>query len=97
MIASVFLPVGALGQGGTGIIQLGIVAQDAGYISSAFSNVLQAAGVLVGVVMWGYAIVWLVLAIVIIFSKFPRLNFSMAWWGFTFPLGTMTQSCTNNK
>lgn len=37
--------------------------------------------------MWGYGILWIVFAVVTIAAKFPRINFSMAWWGFTFPLG----------
>lgn len=84
---SVFLPIGPLGLGGAGIIQLGVVAKDAGFISATFSNILQGAGVLIGLVMWGYAIVWLVFAVITVAFKFPRLHFSMAWWGFTFPLG----------
>jgi len=37
--------------------------------------------------MWGYALLWIVFAIVSIAARFPRIHFSMAWWGFTFPLG----------
>jgi tellurite resistance protein TehA-like permease len=41
----------------------------------------------VGLIMWGYAVLWIVFAVVTIASRFPRITFSMAWWGFTFPLG----------
>ena len=37
--------------------------------------------------MWGYGILWIIFAVVTIGMKFPRIGFSMAWWGFTFPLG----------
>lgn len=38
--------------------------------------------------MFGYGILWIVFAIVTIAAKYPNIKFSMAWWGFTFPLGT---------
>ena len=41
--------------------------------------------------MWGYAILWIVFAVITIGMKFPRIGFSMAWWGFTFPLGMFSE------
>lgn len=43
-----------------------------------------------GLIMFGYAIIWIVFAVVTIASKFPKITFSMAWWGFTFPLGSIS-------
>lgn len=88
MIVSSFLPIGPLGQGGSAIIQLGIVAKDVNWISPAFGEFLHNAGVFIGLIMWSYALLWIVFAIVSIAARFPKLKFSMAWWGFTFPLGT---------
>jgi len=82
---STFLPIGPLGQGGAGIIQLGIVAEQMNF---PYATILRGIGVFVGLMMWGYAILWLVFALVTIAFRFPRVYFSMAWWGFTFPLGT---------
>jgi tellurite resistance protein TehA-like permease len=87
VLVSVFLPLGPLGQGGAGIIQLGVIAQEIGYISTDFANVLYGAGILIALLMWGYAIVWLVFAVVQVGSRLTKLKFSIAWWGFTFPLG----------
>jgi tellurite resistance protein TehA-like permease len=84
---SCFLPIGPLGQGGAGIIQLGVVAKDINYITPEFASVLHGMCVLTGLFMWGYAVLWIVFAVVTVASKFPRLKFAMAWWGFTFPLG----------
>jgi tellurite resistance protein TehA-like permease len=83
------LPIGPLGQGSAAIIQLGIVAKDVNYISPSFAIVLHGVGVFVGLIMWGYAILWIVFAVVKIAFRFPKITFSMAWWGFTFPLGML--------
>lgn len=45
-----------------------------------------------GLVIWGYGLVWLFFALASISrSKFP---FNMGWWGFTFPLGVYSVSTT---
>ncbi|KAF1953555.1 hypothetical protein CC80DRAFT_494452 [Byssothecium circinans] len=42
-------------------------------------------GLFIGLVMWGFGIVWLFFAVAAITrSRFP---FNLGWWGFTFPLG----------
>lgn len=87
MLVSTFLPIGPLGQGGAGIIQLGIVAKEIEFISPDTASVLYGIGVFTGLIMFGYGILWLVFAVTSIASKFPKIVFSMAWWGFTFPLG----------
>ena len=69
------------------LIQLGVAARNVSFISHSFATTLHGIGVFVGLIMWGYAILWIVFAVVTIASRFPRITFSMAWWGFTFPLG----------
>ena len=43
-------------------------------------------GVLVGLALWGFALVWFVVAVIMIVVSggFP---FNMGWWGFIFPVG----------
>lgn len=43
-------------------------------------------GVLLGLLLWGFAIVWFVVSVVMIALSggFP---FNMGWWGFIFPVG----------
>lgn len=97
VIVSVFLPLGPLGQGGFGVMQLGIVAkkifpQTGTLLPSTSGETLYTLGFVVALVMWGYGLVWLFFAVVSLFrSRFP---FNMGWWGFTFPLGVYTVSTT---
>jgi tellurite resistance protein TehA-like permease len=87
-LVSALLPIGCLCQGASGIIELGVEARKAGFVSAELSTVLYGAGVLMGLIMWGYALLWMVFAVVGLAARFPNINFSMAWWGFTFPVGT---------
>ena len=57
------------------------------YVDPSFATVLYAVGVFIGLIMWAYAVLWIVLAVVTIATRFPRINFSIGWWGFIFPLG----------
>ncbi len=99
VIVSVFLPLGPLGQGGFGIMQLGKVASqvfpETHTLDVAAGNageILYVVGWLIALIMWGFGIVWLFFALASISrSKFP---FNMGWWGFTFPLGVFTVSTT---
>ncbi|GME48409.1 hypothetical protein MMC08_009084 [Neofusicoccum parvum] len=99
VIVSVFLPLGPLGQGGFGIMQLGKVAKEIFPITGSLGDkdmalnsgdILYVCGWLMAVIMWGFGLVWLFFALATISrSKFP---FNMGWWGFTFPLGVYTVS-----
>ena len=99
VIVSVFLPLGPLGQGGFGIMQLGKVAMDifpkTGTLQSTTTNsgeILYIVGWMAATIMWGFGLVWFFFAAASITrSKFP---FNMGWWGFTFPLGVFTTSTT---
>lgn len=100
VIVSVFLPLGPLGQGSFGIMQLGKEAMRVFPLTNSLPTnastltgpVLYIFGFIVGIIMWGFALVWLSFALASITrSKFP---FNMGWWGFTFPLGVFTVSTT---
>lgn len=100
VIVSVFLPLGPLGQGGFGIMQLGKVARlvlpkipgSLGGLEGLAGNDLYVFGFVCAIIMWGYGLVWLFFAVASITrSKFP---FNMGWWAFTFPLGVYCVSTT---
>jgi tellurite resistance protein TehA-like permease len=99
VIVSVFLPLGPLGQGGFGVMQLGKAALQIFPKTNTLNNVtgnagdvLYVVGWLMALIMWGFGLVWLFFALASISrSKFP---FNMGWWGFTFPMGVFTVSTT---
>ncbi|KAH8725831.1 voltage-dependent anion channel [Phaeosphaeriaceae sp. PMI808] len=93
-IVSVFLPLGPMGQGGYGIMQLGIMAAksfpEMKTLHPIAGEMLYVVGWLVALVLWGFGLVWLFFAIASISrSKFP---FNMGWWGFTFPIGVFAMA-----
>lgn len=98
VLVSVFLPLGPLGQGSFGIMQLGKDAlalfERNSYIPAApmAGQILYVAGILIAFVMWGFGLVWLFFAFATISRmKFP---FNLGWWGFTFPLGVFSVATT---
>lgn len=99
VVVSSFLPLGPLGQGGFGIMQLGKVAmtvfpkQNTLPAATSSGDVLYILGFLIGLIMWGFGLVWLGFAIATI-TRSKRFPFNMGWWGFTFPLGVYTVCTT---
>ncbi|GIZ48306.1 hypothetical protein CKM354_001137300 [Cercospora kikuchii] len=97
VIVSCCLPLGPLGQGAFGIMQLGKVAKKVMPVTTTLEveiagDILYTLGWGLALVMWGYALVWMFFAVSsIVRSKLP---FNMGWWGFTFPLGVFTTATT---
>ncbi|SFJ09672.1 Voltage-dependent anion channel [Amycolatopsis sacchari] len=81
---TVWIVLGPLGQSITAANLLGGVAP--------FGAAGRWLGVLYGVPTWGFAMLWLVLAIAVVVRA--GAPFSLTWWSFTFPLGTcVTGTC----
>lgn len=99
VVVSTFLPLGPLGQGGFGIMQLGKVALDVFSqtqtipAASHAGEILYVAGFFTAIIMWGFGLVWLCFAVATIVRS-RRFPFNMGWWGFTFPLGVYTVCTT---
>ncbi|KIW04163.1 uncharacterized protein PV09_04970 [Verruconis gallopava] len=98
VIVSVFLPLGPLGQGAFAIMQLGKdalrIIPETGNVPLApmAGQIAYVGGLLLGLIMWGFGLVWLFFAVASISrSKFP---FNIGWWGFTFPLGVYSVATT---
>jgi tellurite resistance protein TehA-like permease len=74
------------------IISLGKVAKQLFPVTHSLPHVAHAGdvfyiiGVAVGLILWGFAIVWFVVAVfmIVLARRFP---FNMGWWGFIFPVG----------
>lgn len=100
VIVSVFLPLGPLGQGSFGLMQLGKVCAEVFPKTQNFGpdsgKVIFSFSIVIALIIWGYGLVWLFFALASITrSKFP---FNMGWWGFTFPIGVFAVStCTLAK
>lgn len=93
VIISSFLPLGPLGQGAYGLIQLGIASKTIlgdRYIVG-LGDVAHSVGFLTALFLWGYGVWYLVVATfsVAITTK-QGIPFNMGWWALTFPLGVFT-------
>jgi C4-dicarboxylate transporter/malic acid transport protein len=88
MVPTLWIVLGPLGQSITAANLLGGVAALA--LPAPYANVMQAFGVLYGVPVWGFALLWAALAAAItIRTAREHLPFSLTWWSFTFPVGTV--------
>ncbi|KAH6719485.1 sulfite efflux pump SSU1 [Leptodontidium sp. MPI-SDFR-AT-0119] len=95
VIVSLLLPIGPLSLSGFSIMVLGKLARNLFPVTHSLSKVkdagdlFYAVGFLVGLIMWGFSIVWFFVAVVMIATSggFP---FNMGWWGFIFPVGVFT-------
>jgi C4-dicarboxylate transporter/malic acid transport protein len=87
-VPTLWIVLGPLGQSITAVGLLGSTAH--AVMPEPYSTVMQAASVLYGVPVWGFAITWLVLAATItLHTARHHLPFSLTWWSFTFPVGTL--------
>ena len=99
VIVSAFLPLGPLGQGAFGIIELSQSGRRV-YPAVGFTGVEGAGDIvfvlstLVGLVLWGFGAWWLVHGIfsVSVRAAKSRLTHNMGFWGFIFPLGVYTSA-----
>jgi tellurite resistance protein TehA-like permease len=81
-VPTLWIVLGPAGQSITASHSLGQQTPD--------GSVLRAAGVAYGVPVWGLAMAWLVVAAVVTARTAHRhLPFSLTWWSFTFPVGTL--------
>ncbi|WP_370946584.1 TDT family transporter [Amycolatopsis sp. cg5] len=77
---TLWIVLGPLGQSTTAALVLGEVAP------APYGNAARAFGLLYSVPTFGFAMLWLALAIAVTLKERPE--FSLSWWAFTFPLGT---------
>jgi tellurite resistance protein TehA-like permease len=93
MVPTLWIVLGPLGQSITAANLLGGVAARA--LPRPYSTAMAAFGVLYGVPVWGFAVLWAVLATAItVRAARRRLPFSLTWWSFTFPVGTCVTGTT---
>jgi tellurite resistance protein TehA-like permease len=87
MVPTLWIVLGPLGQSITAANLLGGVAGLA--LPRPYSTAFAAFGVVYGVPVWGFAMLWASLAAALtVRAARQRLPFSLTWWSFTFPVGT---------
>jgi len=59
-------------------------------------DMLYVVGFVVGMILWGFAVLWFVIAAIMIATSggFP---FNMGWWGFIFPVGQSSPSLPESR
>ena len=93
MVPTLWIVLGPLGQSITAACLLGAAARLA--LPSPYGPAFQALGLVYGVPVWGFALLWAALATAItIRAARARLPFSLTWWSFTFPVGTLVTGTT---
>jgi C4-dicarboxylate transporter/malic acid transport protein len=87
-VTTLWLVVGPLGQSIAGFIALGGAARQ---VWPELAHGLAAAALAYGVLVWGFSIYWLGMAIALtIRAACKHLPFALSWWAFTFPVGVLT-------
>ena len=88
MVPTLWIVLGPLGQSITAASLLGAAARLA--LPPPYGPAFQALGLVYGVPVWGFAVLWAALATAItIRTARAHLPFSLSWWSFTFPVGTL--------
>ncbi|MGH6657370.1 MAG: TDT family transporter [Actinocrinis sp.] len=99
MVPALWIVLGPLGQSVTAANLLGGVAHLA--LPGSYGVALRDFGLVYGVPVWGFAVLWAMLALAVTVRTASgrgmagaastvgeRLPFSLTWWSFTFPVGT---------
>jgi C4-dicarboxylate transporter/malic acid transport protein len=86
-VPTLWIVLGPLGQSIAAAIGLG---NDAVTVLPADAAAARGAGLFYGLAVWGFALLWLVTAAAVTLRTLRAgLPFSLTWWSFTFPVGTV--------
>lgn len=88
-VPTLFIVLGPVGQSITAAHNLGQAAPP--IVGDTYGPAFRAFGLLYGLPMWGFAVLWMALATAIIVRtvRTTGLPFTLTWWSFTFPVGTV--------
>jgi tellurite resistance protein TehA-like permease len=92
-VPTLWIVLGPLGQSITAVNLLGGNARLT--VSATWAEALQLFGIIFGVPVLGFALLWAALASAItVRTAQEKLPFSLTWWSFTFPVGTCVTGIT---
>ena len=92
-VPTLWIVLGPLGQGITAAGLLGGVAALA--VPAEIASAMNVFAVLFGVPVWGFALLWIVLATELTVRTLRRgMPFALTWWSLTFPVGTFVTGTT---
>lgn len=87
-VPTLWIVLGPLGQSVTAVNLLGRAA--VGVLPAPYAAAAGALGLFYGLATWGFALLWLMIAAAVtVWTARRRLPFSLTWWSFTFPVGTV--------
>lgn len=87
-VPTLWIVLGPLGQSVTASHTLGVAAPSV--LPEPFGSAFEAMGLVFGLPMWGFAMLWLAIAATVTIRTLRSgLPFTLTWWSFTFPVGTV--------
>lgn len=87
-VPTLWIVLGPLGQSITASHNLGEAAP--ALLPAPYGTAFHALGLVYGLPVWGFAMLWAALALAVtIRTARAGLPFSLTWWSFTFPVGTV--------
>lgn len=92
-VPTLWIVLGPLGQSITAAGLLGTAAAMA--VDRELAEDLSAFGILYGIPVWGFAVLWIALATSLTVRTLRRgMPFALTWWSLTFPVGTFVTGTT---
>lgn len=87
-LPTLWIVLGPVGQSITAAHHLGNVTPEV--LGNPYGTAFHAFALVYGIPMWGFAMLWLAIAITLtVCTAKEGLPFSLTWWSFTFPVGTV--------
>lgn len=90
LVPTLWIVLGPLGQSITAAHLLAVAAR--GTLPGPYATGAEVFGVFYGLPAFGFALLWACLALALTVRE--RIPFSLAWWSFTFPVGTVVTGAT---